>query len=157
MVPLLAVVAKIGEKTAVQRGRDEMEEKQIVDIGMFCQNEACEDYKKVNQGNMIKYGQTEKGVQRYRCKTCRKTFTQTKGTMFYRLRGSEEEVVECLELVGERMSLAAIHRTKGIKEETVDSWLEKAESQVKQVEEHFVVPYKLKRIQADALWSNARV
>jgi hypothetical protein len=51
------------------------------------------------------------------------------------------------------MSLAAIHRTKGIKEETVDSWLEKAELQVKQVEEYLVVPYKLNRIQADALWS----
>ena len=126
---------------------------QIAEIGTFCLNEACKDYKKVMPDNVIKYGQTEKGVQRYRCKTCKRTFTQTKGTMFYRLRHSQEEVIECMELVGERMSLAAIHRTKGIKEETVDSWLEKAKSQVKQVEEYFVVPYKLNRIQADALWS----
>jgi len=130
-----------------------MEEKQIVEIGMFCQNEACEDCKKVNHGNMIKYGQTEKGVQRYRCKTCRKTFTQTKGTMFYRLRHSEEEIAECIAMVEDRSSLAAIHRIKGIKEETVCNWLEKAEEQVKQVEEHFIVPHKLSRIQADALWS----
>ena len=126
---------------------------QRAEIGTFCLNEACKYYKKFMPDNVMKYGQTKKGVQRYCCKTCKKTFTQTKGTMFYRLRHSEEEVVECLELVGERMSLAAIHRTKGIKEETVDSWLEKAESQVKQVEEYFVIPYKLKRIQADALWS----
>ena len=126
---------------------------QIAEIGTFCLNEACKDYKKVMPENVIKYGQTGKGVQRYCCKTCNKTFTQTKGTMFYRLRHSEEEVVECMELVGERMSLAAIHRTKGIKDETVDSWLEKAEEQVKQVEEYLVIPYKLSRIQADALWS----
>ena len=126
---------------------------QIAEIGTFCLNEACKDYKKVMPENVIKYGQTEKGIQRYRCKTCKKTFTQTKGTMFYRLHHSEEEVIECMELVGERMSLAAIHLTSGIKEETVDSWLEKAESQVKQVEEYFVVPHKLNRIQADALWS----
>jgi hypothetical protein len=50
--------------------------------------------------------------------------------MFYRLRHSEEEVFECMELAGERMSLAAIHRTKGIKEETVDSWGDLAELQV---------------------------
>ena len=125
----------------------------IAEIGTFCLNEACKDYKKVMPDNVIKYGQTEKGVQRYLCKTCKKTFTQTKGTMFYRLHHSEEEVVECMELVGERVSLAAIHRTKGVKEETVDIWLEKAESQVKQVEEYLIVPYKLNRIQADALWS----
>jgi transposase-like protein len=130
---------------------------QIAEIGTFCLNEACKDYKKFMPENVMKYGQTKKGVQRYCCKTCRKTFTQTKGTMFYRLRHSQEEVVECMELVGERMSLAAIHRTKGIKEETVDSWGDLAESQVKQIEEYFVVPYKLNRVQADALWSNARV
>jgi transposase-like protein len=126
---------------------------QIAEIGTFCLNEACKDYKKVMPDNVIKYGQTEKGVQRYRCKTCKKTFTRTKGTMLYRLRHSEEEVVECMAMVGDRNSLAAIHRIKGIKEETVGSWLEKAESQVTQVEEYLVVPHKLIRIQADALWS----
>ena len=84
---------------------------------------------------------------------CRKTFTQTKGTMFYRLRHSEEEIVECMAMIGDRNSLAAIHRIRGIKEETVCSWLEKAKSQVEQVEEYLVVPHNLSRIQADALWS----
>lgn len=130
-----------------------MGEMQLVEIGTFCLNEACENYKKILPENVIKYGQTEKGIQRYRCKTCRKTFTETKGTMFYRLRHTEEEVVECMEMVGDRTSLAAIHRIKGIKEETIDSWLKKAELQVEQVEEHLVVPHKLSRIQADALWS----
>ena len=96
-----------------------MEEKQIAPIGSFCLNEACEEYQKVHHGNMMKYGQTEKGVQRYRCKTCKKTFTETKGTMFYRCRHSEEEIVECMQMLGDRNSLAAIHRIKGVKEETV--------------------------------------
>jgi len=130
-----------------------MGEMQLATIGTFCTNEACKDYQKIFPENVVKYGQTEKGVQRYRCKTCKKTFTATKGTMFYRLRHSEEEVVECMAMVGDRNSLAAIHRIKGIKEETVTSWLEKAESQVKQIEEHFIIPHKLSRIQADALWS----
>jgi transposase-like protein len=130
-----------------------MGELQLATIGTFCMNGACKDYQKILPENVVKYGQTEKSVQRYRCKTCKKTFTATKGTMFYRLRHSEEEVVECMAMVGDRNSLAAIHRIKGIKEETVTSWLEKAESQVKQIEEHFVVPHKLSRIQADALWS----
>jgi|SRR5947199_5206019 len=130
-----------------------MEETQLAEIGTFCMNEASENYRKIIPEKVVKHGLTEKGVQRYRCKTCKKTFTETKGTIFYRLRHSEEEVVECMAMVGDRNSLAAIHRIKGIKEETVSSWLERAEAQVKQIEEHFVVPHKLSRIQADALWT----
>ena len=61
-----------------------MEDVQIATIGSFCMNEACEEYQKVDHGNMIKSGKTDKGVQRYLCKACKKSFTETKGTMFYR-------------------------------------------------------------------------
>lgn len=130
-----------------------MEEKQLTTIGTFCLNKACEDYKKVNHGNMIKYGKTDSGVQRSRCKTCKKAFVHTKGTMFYRIRHSEEEVVECMEMVANRSSLAAIHRIKGIKEETVDNWLELAASHVEQFAENVVTKYQLSRVQLDALWT----
>src|SRR5437763_6429051 len=126
---------------------------QIAEIGTFCLNEACKDYKKFMPDNVIKYGQTEKGVQRYRCKTCKKTYTETKGTMFYRCRHSEEEIVECMQMVGDRNSLAAIHRIKGIKEETVCNWLEKAASHIEQFEEGIVRKQKLSRVQTDALWT----
>jgi len=55
-----------------------MEEKQIAAIGTFCLNEVCGDYNKVDHGNVIKSGKTDKGVQRYICKTCKKSFTETK-------------------------------------------------------------------------------
>ena len=129
-----------------------MEEMQIATIGSFCMNEACEDYKKVDHGNMIRSGKTEKGVQRYFCKTCRKSFTETKGTMFYRCRHTEEEIVECMSMLGDRNSLAAIHRIKGIKEETVVKWLEKAADHIKQFE-HIIRKKKLSRVQFDALWT----
>ena len=126
---------------------------QVATIGSFCLNEACEDYNKTNHGNITKYGKTDKGVQRYRCKTCKKVFVETKGTMFYRVRHSPEEIIECMAMVGDRSSLAAIHRVKGIKEETVLNWLERAKTHVEEVEEHLIVPYKLSRIQIDALWT----
>lgn len=130
-----------------------MEEKQLTEIGSFWQNEECPDYQKVNRGNIIKHGKTDSGVQRYRCKTCRKAFVETKGTMFYRLRHSEEEVVECMAMVGDRSSLAAIHRIKGIKEETVVNWMGRAALHVEQFEEGILKKHKLSRIQMDALWS----
>jgi transposase-like protein len=129
-----------------------MEDMQIAKIGSFCWNEACEDYKKIDHGNMTKNGKTDKDVQRYRCKTCKKSFTETKGTMFYRCRHTEEEIVECMAMVGDRNSLASIHRIKGIKEETVVKWLEKASAHVEQFK-LLVRKKKLSRVQLDALWT----
>lgn len=130
-----------------------MEEMKVASAGSCCLNEKCPDYGQGEKENIRKTGKTEKGVQRYQCKTCRKTWTATKGTMFYRIRHSEEEITECMEMVGDRNSLAAIHRIKGIKEETVCNWLEKAAKHVEQIEERFVVPHKLSRVQIDAMWA----
>jgi transposase-like protein len=130
-----------------------VEKMQIATIGSFCQNEACEKYKIIDQKNMTKYGKTEKGVQRYQCKTCKKVFAETKGTMFYRFRHSEDEIIECMTMVGDRSSSSAIHRSKGIKEETVINWLERANDHVEEVEEYLMRTYKLSRLQIDALWT----
>src|SRR5256884_4684199 len=59
-----------------------MENQQITTIGSFCLNEACVDYQKIDLGNVVKCGKTGKGMQRYRCKTCKKSFTETKGILF---------------------------------------------------------------------------
>lgn len=141
------------EKTFEKREHQAMEEKKVAHAGSFCWNEACADSGQVGKGNIIKNGKTDKGVQRYRGQTCRKTFTETKGTLFYRCRHSEETMVECLAMVGDRASLAAIHRSKGVKEETICQWLERAARQVEQIEERLVGPKKLNRVQMDALWT----
>jgi len=127
-----------------------MEEEKVAQAGSFCWNEACADYGQVRKGNIIKNGKTDKGVPRSRGQTCRKTFTQTKGTLFYRCRHSEETMVQCLAMGGDRASLAAIHRIKGVKEETISQWVERAATQVEQIEERLVGPKKLTRVQMDA-------
>jgi transposase-like protein len=136
-----------------KREKQGMEEEKRAQVGSFCWNEACRDYGQVGKGTIIKNGKTEKGVQRYRCQTCKQTFTETRGTLFYRCRHSEEEIVACLAMVGDRSSLAAIHRIKGIKEETVCRWMERAAMQVEQIEEELVRLKKLSRVQMDALWT----
>ena len=121
--------------------------------GSFCWNESCPEYGKVNHGNVRRFGKTRKGVQRYQCKRCGATFTETKGTVFYGCHTPQEVILECLALLSERNSLAAIHRVKGIKEETVSSWLCKAAHHVEQVEELLLASYSLSRAQLDALWT----
>jgi hypothetical protein len=52
-----------------------------------------------------------------------------------------------------RSSLAALHRVKGIKEETVLAWLREAAKQVEQIEALLLANYQLTRAQLDALWT----
>jgi transposase-like protein len=58
---------------------------ELAEVGDFCPNENCPDAGKTDEGNIVKYGTTAKGLQRYRCKTCRKTFSENTGTIFYGL------------------------------------------------------------------------
>lgn len=49
--------------------------------------------------------------------------------------------------------MAAVHRVKGVKEETVSQWVERAATHVEQIEERLAGPCKLSRVQLDALWT----
>ena len=130
-----------------------MERTRLVSPGSFCWNQECSDYGKVGLGNIVKFGRTKKGTQRYRCKTCGKTFVETKGTVFYGRHHTPETILECLALLAERNSLAAIHRVNGVKEETVLDWLREAARHVEEIEALLLSHYRLTRAQLDALWT----
>jgi transposase-like protein len=130
-----------------------MERIRLVSPGSFCWNQDCPDYGRIDHGNIRKFGRTQKGTQRYQCKTCKRTFVETRGTVFYRRHHSQETILECLALLAERNSLAAIHRVKGIKEETVLDWLREAAEHVEQIEALLLANYQMTRAQLDALWT----
>jgi len=119
----------------------------------FCSNEKCADYGRVDAGNLRKFGFTRKGRQRWQCTTCTKVFAETKGTVFHRKKHDEQTIIECFAMLAERNSLAAIHRIKGIKEETVSAWLLEAAPQMKRIEKALMHDYKMSRAQLDALWT----
>jgi hypothetical protein len=56
-------------------------------------------------------------------------------------------------MLAERNSLAAIHRTKGIKEETVMDWLRKAAHHAEKIEALLLANHHLTRVQLDAMWT----
>jgi hypothetical protein len=130
-----------------------MEEEKRAHAGSFCWNEACADSGQVGKGPLLKNGKTDKRVPRYRSHTWKQTFTQTKATLFYRCPHSQEERVQGLARGGERASLAALPRMKGIKEESVGRGMPRAATPVEQVEEQLVGPKKLSRAPRDALWT----
>jgi transposase-like protein len=118
----------------------------------FCWNAECPAYGQVDLDNIRKFGRTPAGVQRYQCRICGRTFVETIGTVFYGRRRPQETIIECLALLAERNSLAAIHRVKGVKEETVMAWLRIAATQVERIEALLLANYKLSRAQLDAMW-----
>jgi transposase-like protein len=130
-----------------------MDNGNLVAPSSFCWNPACSEYGKVHAGNIRKFGHTPAPTQRYQCKTCRQTFVETIGTVFYGRHRSQETILECLALLAERNSLAAIHRTKGVKEETVMAWLYMAAQHVERIEALLLANYRLTRAQLDALWT----
>ena len=125
-------------------------------VGYFCPNPSCPDYGKLQsdqQRNIKKAGKTKGGRQRYQCKTCKKTFTETKGTIFYRRRTPEEEIIETLALIAEGVRISSLARTKGHKEDTILAWLRAAAQHAEQIEEILMAKYNLDQGQLDALWS----
>jgi len=130
-----------------------MNANRLVLAGSFCWNKDCPDYGITNQGNIVKYGRTGKGTQRLKCTTCERVFVQNKGTVFYGRHHSPKEILECLAMLAERNSLAAIHRIKGIKEETVMDWLREAANHVEEIEALLLANHHLTRVQLDAMWT----
>jgi transposase-like protein len=133
---------------------------QFAKPGDFCPNAACPDYGKLQDGqaqqNIIKTGHTKKGVQRYQCNTCRKTFTETTGTLFFRKRTPEHDILETLVLLAEGSRISSLSRAKGFKEDTILAWLREAAKHAEEVDAVLMRDFKVKRAQLDALWAYVR-
>ena len=129
---------------------------QFAKPGEFCPNEACPDYGKLQndqQKNLVKFGKTRKGVQRFRCQTCGRTFTETTGTIFYRKRTPEYEILETLALLAEGNRMSSLTRVKGFKEDTILAWVRQAARHADALDEVLMKDFKIKRGQLDALWA----
>jgi transposase-like protein len=123
--------------------------------GDFCPNEGCSDYEKLqsaDQHNIIKAGKTKAGVQRHECTTCHRTFTATKGTLFYGKHTSAETILETLAFLAEGNRISSLSRVKGIKEDTILSWLREAAQHTDIVNNVLLKDFKIKRGQLDGLW-----
>ena len=125
--------------------------------GEFCPNEECSDRGKLQDGqkqrNLQKFGKTPRGVQRYRCTSCGRTFTETTGTLFFRKHAPEKDILETLVLLAEGSRISSLSRAKGFKEDTILSWLRDAVRHAEQIEGVLMAEYKVERAQLDAMWS----
>ena len=132
---------------------------EFAQVGDFCPNKVCVDYGKrqsEQQYNIIKFGKTKAGRQRHKCRTCGCTFVETKGTIFYRRRTPDGEIIETLAFVAEGSRISSLARVKGHKEDTILAWIRDAAEHAEAIEEMLLAKYQLKRGQLDGLWAYVR-
>ena len=129
---------------------------ELTHVGAFCPNSACADYGQVQgaqHSTIIRYGLTKAGRQRYHCNTCGLTFAETKGTLFYRRRVAERDILEALAQLAEGARISSVSRTTGHKEDTILAWLREAAQQVEAIEGVLLADYHISRGQLDGLWA----
>lgn len=126
---------------------------ELASVGSFCPNPSCPDYGKVGVGNLIRYGKSNEGRQRFQCKRCLKTFNERNGTLFYNRKTQEKDILECLALLAEGTRISSISRAKGIKEDTILSFLREAAGHAQQIEAILLNDYRIERAEIDGLWT----
>src|SRR5260370_24128171 len=99
-------------------------------LKQFCPNEACSARGKIGGGTISIHDGKR---QRYRCKICKQTCSERRGTMFEGLRKPMELIVIVVTLLSYGCPVQAIVHAFGLDERTVASWRDRAGAQCAQV------------------------
>jgi transposase-like protein/IS1 family transposase len=117
---------------------------------VFCPNQRCKTRGQIGQGSIVIHG---KKRQRYRCKTCGKTFSAQAGTMFEGLRKPKTLIVIVVTLLAYGCPTQAVVQAFGLDERTVASWRNRAGKHCQQVHRALVQQGQLDllHVQADEI------
>jgi transposase-like protein len=121
----------------------------------FCPNVACSARSQIGQGNITIH---DRKRQRYRCRTCGRTFSIRRGTMFEGLRTSTKLVVIVVTFITFGCPIQAIVQAYGLDERTIASWRDRASQQCERVHHTLLEQGQLEvvHVQADEIRVKAR-
>ena len=119
----------------------------------FCSNSDCPDCGKRGAGNIVKYGHDNNGRQRFKCTTCSRIFVETKNTVFYYRKLSEDQIILICKLLVEKNGIRAIERIMEIHRDTVSSIIEDLARHAREVTDFLIHDVGLTKIQVDEMWS----
>ncbi len=100
-----------------------------------------------------KHGKTNKGIQRYKCPHCERTFPENLNSLYYNRHLSPEEVHTILQSHAEGSSLRGVSRISGRAYGTVVSLIRDASQKAQMVHNAEVQQIKTDEIIGDEMWS----
>src|SRR5512142_2050709 len=117
----------------------------------FCHNPDCPARGQLGLGNIRMPSKKER---RYRCTTCGRTFAETRGTPFYRLKKAHDLVTLVLTLLCHGCPIQAIVAAFGLDERTIAAWRDRAGQHGQRFHERRVLrgQVELGHVQADELY-----
>ena len=122
--------------------------------GLYCPNPECPVFGQEEGRQLERHAYYGPGrATQYLCRACGKTFSETKGTFFYRLRTPKEKILMALAMVAEGGGIRATGRAMGVDKDTIQSWVERAGEHVEEVSAYLTVNCHLSEAQLDALWT----
>src|SRR2546423_1224048 len=121
----------------------------------FCPNEACSARGHIGAGNIRIHCYCP---QRYRCRTCKKTFSARRGTMMEGLRRPSELIVLVVIGLCYGCPIQAIVHAYGLDERTVADWQQRAGRHCQQVHQAMVKQANVAttQLQADEIRAKGR-
>lgn len=115
----------------------------------FCPNSDCAARGRIAEGNIGIHSHKER---RYICHACGKTFSATKGTVFYRRRKAADVMACVITLLAHGCPIQAVVVAFALDERTVRAWLDASGAHCQAVHEALVErPRPLGQVQADEL------
>ena len=119
----------------------------------FCSNKNCRDYGKRGADNIVKNGHDKNGKQRFKCNTCDSVFVETKNTVFYNRKLSEDQIILICKLLVEKNGTRTIERITGIHRDTITSLIEDLAKHARGVTDFLIKDVGLTNVQVDEMWS----
>lgn len=121
-----------------------------------CQNHHCAYFEKDPGQDIIKWGKTRKGYQKYLCHHCMKVFVETKNTHLYRKQISKSDINIIYRLLSEKHSNRTIEKRTGHHRNTIGNLLKKLLDNPDRAGRIVFLSMKISKSEIDNMWATIR-
>ena len=99
----------------------------------FCHNSSCSDHGKRGHGNVYFRGWSgrDQRIRMVYCRTCKRAYSERKGTAFERSQLPTDKVVSVLDHIREGCGIRSTSRLTGVSRDTISRYLALAGDQAK--------------------------